>query len=78
MDADASPLSEQTLLDDMSDEAEKAHSAWPSKAYVVDREGQISFSTGLGELDFNANQLEAAIRKASTRAKEPISPRGTQ
>jgi Flp pilus assembly protein TadD len=66
------------LLDDMSDEAEKAYSAWPSKVYVVDREGQISFSTGLSELDFNANQLEAAIRKASTRAKEPIFPRGTQ
>jgi tetratricopeptide (TPR) repeat protein len=55
------------LLDDMSGAAEKAYSAWPSKAYVVDRQGRIVFSTGLSELDFNPEQLEAAIRKASTQ-----------
>jgi tetratricopeptide (TPR) repeat protein len=66
------------LLDDMSGSAEKAYSAWPSKAYLVDRQGRIVLSTGLSELDFKPDQLEAAIRKASTPVKETLLPRGVQ
>jgi peroxiredoxin len=54
-----------TLLDSMSGAAEKAYSAWPSKAYLIDRRGKILFSTALGEQDFHPEGLEAALRKAS-------------
>jgi tetratricopeptide (TPR) repeat protein len=53
------------LLDGLDGAAEKAYSAWPSKAVLVNREGQIVFSTGLNELDFKPDQLEAAIRNLS-------------
>ena len=66
------------LLDDMSGAAEKAYSAWPSKAYLLDRHGRVVLSTGLSELDFKPDQLEAAIRKASTPVKETLLPRGVQ
>jgi Flp pilus assembly protein TadD len=66
------------LLDDMSGGAEKAYSAWPSKAYLVDRKGRIIVSTGLSELNFKPDQLEAAIRKASTPTEETLLPRGVQ
>jgi Flp pilus assembly protein TadD len=66
------------LLDDMSGAAEKAYSAWPSKAYLVDRNGRIVVSTGLSELDFKRDQLEAAIRKASTPMQETLLPRGVR
>jgi Flp pilus assembly protein TadD len=66
------------LLDDITGAAEKAYSAWPSKAYVVNRQGKIVFSTGLSELDFKPDQLEAAIRKASTPTEETPLPRGVQ
>jgi len=66
------------LLDSMSGAAEKAYSAWPSKAFLVDRQGRIIFSTGLSEQDFNPEQLEAALRKASTPAQESHSPHRAQ
>jgi peroxiredoxin len=66
------------LLDDMSGAAERAYAAWPSRAYVVDRQGRVVFTSGLSELDFNTQQLEAAILKASTPVKETLLPRGVQ
>lgn len=57
------------LLDGMSGAAEKAYSAWPSRAFVVDKQGRIFFSTGLTEQDFHPDQLEAALRTVSTPVK---------
>ena len=68
------------LLDSMNGTAEKAYSAWPSKAVLVDRQGRIVFSTGLSEQDFNPERFESALRKASTStaAQAPGSPRRPQ
>jgi Flp pilus assembly protein TadD/thiol-disulfide isomerase/thioredoxin len=67
-----------TLVDDLTGNAEKAYSAWPSKAYLVDRKGRIVFSTGLSELDFKPHQLESAIGTASTPVTQTLLPRGVQ
>jgi tetratricopeptide (TPR) repeat protein len=67
-----------TLLDSMDGSAEKAYAAWPSKAYLVDRQGRVVFSSGLSELDFKPSQLEAAIRKASAPANASRSRRGAR
>jgi tetratricopeptide (TPR) repeat protein len=58
-----------TLLDTMNGGAEKAYAAWPSKAYLLDTQGRIIFSTGLGEQEFKPEQLEAALAKARTPVK---------
>lgn len=54
------------LLDTMNGGAEKAYAAWPSKAYLLDAQGRIIFSSGLSEQEFKPEQLEAALRKART------------
>jgi tetratricopeptide (TPR) repeat protein len=66
------------LLDSMNGEAEKSYSAWPSKAFLVDKRGRVIFDTALGEQDFHQEQLEAALRKLSSPAKAANSPRKTQ
>jgi len=67
-----------TLLDGMNGSAGKAYAAWPSKAFLVDRQGRIVFSSGLSEFDFKPSQLEAAIRKVSAPANASLSRRGAR
>jgi len=57
------------LLDNMNGGAEKAYAAWPSKAYLLDTHGRITYSSGLSEQEFKPEQLEAALRKALTSLK---------
>ena len=57
------------LLDSMNGDAEKAYSAWPSKAFLVDKRGRVIFDTALGEQDFNQEQLEAALRRVISPVK---------
>jgi len=51
------------LVDGMDGAAETAWQAWPSRVYVIGLDGKVSFSTRLGELDFQPPKLEAAIRE---------------
>ena len=67
-----------TLLDSMNGAAEKAYAAWPSRAYLVDNQGRILLSTGLGEQDFHPAEFEAELQKVTTAVKESRSPRGAQ
>ena len=66
------------LLDSMEGPAEKAYSAWPSKAYLVDKRGRVAFETGLNEQDFSPEQLDAALRKMRTSVKAPELQRRAQ
>jgi tetratricopeptide (TPR) repeat protein len=50
------------VVDGMDGKVEAAYQAWPSHAYLVDASGIIRYSTGLTELEFHADQLEAAIK----------------
>ena len=51
------------VTDNMDGAAESAYQAWPSRLYVIGRDGKVTFQTRLGELDFKAAELEAAIRR---------------
>ena len=50
-------------VDGMDAAAEKAYQAWPSRLYLVGRDGKIAYQTRLGELDFHPDGLERAIRE---------------
>ena len=50
------------LVDGMDGAAETAYHAWPSRLYLIGRDGKVAFSTRLGELDFQPARLETAIR----------------
>lgn len=57
-------MSFPAATDGMDDAAEKAYAAWPSRVYVVGRDGRVRYASGLTELDFDPQALEAAIRSA--------------
>ena len=51
------------VVDGMDGAAETAYQAWPSRLYLIGRDGKVAFNTRLGELDFRPAELEAAIRE---------------
>lgn len=51
------------VVDGMDGAAETAYQAWPSRLYLVGRDGKVAFHTRLGELDFRPAELRAAIRE---------------
>jgi hypothetical protein len=51
------------LVDGMDGTAEAAWQAWPSRLYMVGRDGKVAFQTRLGELDFPPAELDTAIRE---------------
>jgi Flp pilus assembly protein TadD/peroxiredoxin len=52
------------LIDGMDGKVESAYSAWPSRAFVIGKDGRILYSTRLTELDFQPNEMEIAIKRA--------------
>ena len=50
-------------VDGMDAAAERAYQAWPSRLYLVGRDGRVAYETRLGELDFHGDDLERAIRE---------------
>jgi hypothetical protein len=50
-------------VDGMDAAAEQAYQAWPSRLYLVGRNGKVAFQTRLGELDFHGDEVERAIRE---------------
>jgi tetratricopeptide (TPR) repeat protein len=51
------------VVDGMDGAAETAYQAWPSRLYLIGRDGKVAFNTRLGDLDFRPSELEAAIRE---------------
>lgn len=56
------------VVDGMDGNVERAYSAWPSRAFVLDKEGRILYATRLTEIDFHAAEMEAAVQRAIGRA----------
>ena len=56
------------LVDGMDRKVETAYAAWPSRAYLIGSDGRILYQTGLSELDFHEEKLDAAIGKSLSRA----------
>jgi tetratricopeptide (TPR) repeat protein len=50
------------VVDGMDDAIEHAYGAWPSRLFVISKDGRVQYSTRLTELDFHPEELRAAIR----------------
>jgi tetratricopeptide (TPR) repeat protein len=50
------------VVDSLDGAAETVYQAWPSRLYLIGRDGKVAFSTRLGELDFRPAEVQAAIR----------------
>jgi thiol-disulfide isomerase/thioredoxin len=53
-----------TAVDDLHNTVEKLYHAWPSRAFLVGRDGVILWSSLLDELSFRPAELESAILAA--------------
>jgi tetratricopeptide (TPR) repeat protein len=52
------------LVDDPAGTVEAKYGAWPSRLFVIGRNGRVLYSTRLGEQDFRRAELEAALESA--------------
>jgi tetratricopeptide (TPR) repeat protein len=59
------------VVDKMNGAVEKAYAAWPSRAVVVGVDGKMLYNSGLTELDFHAEEMEAALKR-SLQAKHAM------
>ena len=53
----------KAVVDGMDGAAEKAYQAWPSRVYVIARDGRVAFNSRLGEFDFHPAEMDAALRE---------------
>jgi tetratricopeptide (TPR) repeat protein len=51
------------IVDGMDGAAETAYQAWPSRVYLIGRDGRVAFNSRLGELDFRPAALDAAVQE---------------
>jgi len=51
-------------VDPLDNATEKAYLGWPSRVYVVDRDGRAAFTSLLDELNFDASALDRALNLA--------------
>ena len=51
------------LLDDMTNQIEKAYRAWPDRLFVFDAEGRITYHSAQGPQGFYPEDWEAAIQR---------------
>ncbi len=51
-----------SLVDSMDGSVETAYAAWPSRAFVIGRDGRVRYSTRLSQQDFHADEMEKALR----------------
>jgi tetratricopeptide (TPR) repeat protein len=52
------------LVDSMDGSTEAAYAGWPSRAFVIGRDGHVRYSTRLSQQDFHAEEVEKALRAA--------------
>ena len=69
-------------IDDMSNAADLAYSAWPERLYIIDESGRIAYRGGMGPFNYKPSELRdwlaarygAVKHDAPTKADPPIAP----
>jgi hypothetical protein len=52
----------KTYVDDMDDRVNKAYAGWPTRLYLVDRDGIVVYTGGLGPFGFKPGALKSSIQ----------------
>ena len=53
----------KTYVDDMDDAVNKSYAAWPTRLYLIDRDGKVIYAGGLGPWGFKPGALGGAIQR---------------
>jgi len=63
-------------IDDMSNAADLAYSAWPERLYIVDESGRIAYRGGMGPFHYNPSEVREwlAARYGAVKHEAPKSP----
>jgi type I thyroxine 5'-deiodinase len=66
-------------IDDMSNLADAAYSAWPERLYVIDVSGHIAYRGGMGPFNYKPAELREwlAARYGAVKHEAPASPTAT-
>ncbi len=64
-------LSIPTLIDEMTNEVDRAYAALPDRLYLIDAKGRVAYRSGPGPMGFKPQELEAAIGEAVERRGAP-------
>lgn len=58
-------------IDDMTNAAEHAYSAWPERLYIVDEHGLIAYAGGMGPFNYHPAEARAWLAKRFGAVAEP-------
>lgn len=60
-------------VDDMSNAAENAYSAWPERLYVIDEQGRIAYRGGMGPFNYDPKELRGwlSARYGEVKHEDP-------
>jgi hypothetical protein len=63
-------------IDDMSNAAEGAYSAWPERLYVIDESGRIAYRGGMGPFNYKPAEVREwlAARYGAVKHEAPKTP----
>jgi hypothetical protein len=53
----------KTYVDEMDDRVNRSYAAWPTRLYLVDKNGIVKYAGGLGPFGFKPAALKAAIQE---------------
>ena len=51
----------KTYVDEIDDRVNKAYAAWPTRLYLIDRDGRVVYAGGLGPFGFKPGEFKTAI-----------------
>jgi hypothetical protein len=65
-------------IDDMSNAADSAYSAWPERLYIIDESGRIAYRGGMGPFNYNPAEVREwlAARYGAVKHEVPKTPAG--
>ncbi len=53
----------RTYIDEMDDKVNETYAAWPTRLYLIDKNGLVVYAGGLGPFGFKPGELKRAIQK---------------
>ncbi len=62
-------LDMDAVVDTMDDHANAAYGGWPTRLYLVGKDGKIAYAGGRGPFLYSPDEIEAAIKQELAKIK---------
>jgi hypothetical protein len=64
-------------VDEMSNAADNAYSAWPERIYIVGEDGHIAYRGGMGPFNYHPNEARSWLASRFGEVKHEAAPAAT-